>query len=378
MLLSNEEMEVLNRASEILSKYVSVGSISQKVFSTFESMIISIIDNMPNEEINDKEFDSPDSFFSFASYLDGVAITHYIGFDDKTICIPQTIEGKRVLALGNKAFYKVDHIISVIIPEGIISIGDNCFDSCTKLERVSIPKSLKAIGYRAFAETAIKDLEVPNSVFYMGNYAFAATPIRKMVLSPSLYEISEHAFWRCKQLQQVFIPEGIKRISNGAFSDCSALSYLSLPNGLVEIGQQAFFNCFQLNELEVPSTVEKIESHAFDGGEWGNVYNRRDIKILCVQGSYAQQYAREKNYGIKKTRINYAATYYEGIPVYHIRENNQERMNSLVNLLIQKHYNWIRTGDYDIHLCTKNEETVRILSFRHSIYKMGMQICLKE
>lgn len=45
MEISNEEMEVLNRASEILSKYAAQGGLSRADFDHYESMVISIIDS---------------------------------------------------------------------------------------------------------------------------------------------------------------------------------------------------------------------------------------------------------------------------------------------------------------------------------------------
>ena len=44
MSISNEEMEVLNRASEILSKYAAQGGLSRADFDYYEKMVIAIID----------------------------------------------------------------------------------------------------------------------------------------------------------------------------------------------------------------------------------------------------------------------------------------------------------------------------------------------
>lgn len=39
---TNEEIEVLNRASEILSKYAAIGGLSRQDFDHFEKMVISV------------------------------------------------------------------------------------------------------------------------------------------------------------------------------------------------------------------------------------------------------------------------------------------------------------------------------------------------
>ncbi len=45
MELTNEEMEVLNRATEILSKYAAKGSINRDSFKLFERMVVDAIDS---------------------------------------------------------------------------------------------------------------------------------------------------------------------------------------------------------------------------------------------------------------------------------------------------------------------------------------------
>ncbi len=44
MQITNEEMEALNRASEILSKYAAQGGLSHEDFEHYERMVIAVID----------------------------------------------------------------------------------------------------------------------------------------------------------------------------------------------------------------------------------------------------------------------------------------------------------------------------------------------
>ena len=56
-----------------------------------------------------------------------------------------------ITTIGSSAFYSQDNIKSVIIPTSVTSIGDNAFDYCHGLENVYIHASLTRIGARAFA-----------------------------------------------------------------------------------------------------------------------------------------------------------------------------------------------------------------------------------
>ena len=273
-------------------------------YSESDICIRESVQPSPNAETVKEE--SPDSLFKFSPYRDGVIITKYIGFDESEIRIPQTICGKNVVALGEKAFYKADKIITVEIPDTVISIRDGCFDSCTRLENVVLPKNLKAIGSRAFSETAINTIILPDTVFYMGDSVFAKTPIHKVILPSSLFVVPGYAFSNCKQLTEVIISEGISEISFGAFSDCKALKSVSMYSGLIEIGDGAFTRCPELKEVNIPDSVEKIEEYAFDD----------KIIVRCSPGSYAQEYARSNGFQLVRTETKYHQSNVKNEKVY--------------------------------------------------------------
>ena len=66
-------------------------------------------------------------------------------------------------------------------------------------------------------------------------------------------------------LQEVEIPDSVRRIGDSAFSGCALLSDLSLGNGVAEIGAYAFANCGWLRHLYIPDSVTSIGDQAFRG-----------------------------------------------------------------------------------------------------------------
>lgn len=95
--------------------------------------------------------------------LGGYACTGLIDCDDLDIAISSAHNGKFVVSVGDKAFYKCTAITSVIIPPSVTSIGTYAFYECKSLKSVVIPGSVAKMGdYAFFGCNALK------KVFYVG------------------------------------------------------------------------------------------------------------------------------------------------------------------------------------------------------------------
>ena len=100
------------------------------------------------EDVERETFTSGD--YKYALLDDGtVEITDYKG-KAKELTIPDMLDGKKVSAIGNSAFYSCDSLTSVSIPDSVTSIGDRAFFCCISLTSVTIPDSVTSIGDGAF------------------------------------------------------------------------------------------------------------------------------------------------------------------------------------------------------------------------------------
>ena len=79
----------------------------------------------------------------------GVTVTAYTG-NDVSVSIPATIDGRAVIAIGDRAFMNCKTVQSVVVPEGVREIGWFAFSGCISLGGVSLPASVEAICYGAF------------------------------------------------------------------------------------------------------------------------------------------------------------------------------------------------------------------------------------
>ena len=154
-------------------------------------------------------------------------------------------------------------VTSVVINEGVTSIGDNAFENCTNLTSVSLPESLESIGFRAFCGcTKLTSVIIPDNVSAIDNCAFMdCTALESVQLPTKLTEMEYGLFSGCSSLLSVDIPSGITAISGSVFSNCNMLKSVVIPEGVTTIGEEVFVDCDSLESLTIPSTVETIGHH---------------------------------------------------------------------------------------------------------------------
>ena len=91
----------------------------------------------------------------------------------------------------------------------------------------------------------------------MGILSFAFSPMAKRITK-------EKQIFRAK-IEEVVIPEGVKKIGRCAFSGCKALRKITLPNSLNVIGDYCFLNCENLEEIATCNIDIGIGYHALEG-----------------------------------------------------------------------------------------------------------------
>lgn len=77
--------------------------------------------------------------------------------------------------------------------------------------------------------------------------------------------IIKDAFYFCRTMKSVTIPQTVATIGEGAFRSCLELESITLPQTLTSIGAKAFQSCSALTAIEIPATVTSIGAGAFDG-----------------------------------------------------------------------------------------------------------------
>ncbi|MBP5203694.1 MAG: leucine-rich repeat protein [Candidatus Methanomethylophilaceae archaeon] len=110
---------------------------------------------------------------------------------------------------------------SIVVGDGITSVGSKAFYGFENVQSVSIGASVSSIGSKAFAYCgSLESLEIPGNVRTVEGYAFYHGGIKSLAFDKGVKTIGEGAFQGCP-IDHVAFASGITRIGSGAFSGCS-------------------------------------------------------------------------------------------------------------------------------------------------------------
>ena len=186
-----------------------------------------------------------------------------------------------VTSIGSYAFYGCTGLSSVTIGSGVTSIGESAFSSCNSIEKVHISDvaawcgivfenyNSNPLGYANnlyVNDVLVTDLTIPNGVTSIGNYAFwSCTGLTSVTIPDSVTSIGSYAFYGCTGLSSVTIGSGVTSIGYNAFSGCTGLTSVTIGNGVTSIGEDAFLSCTNLTSVTIPDSVTSIGGGAFYG-----------------------------------------------------------------------------------------------------------------
>lgn len=162
-------------------------------------------------------------------------------------------------------WYHNTNITTLIVKEGVTSIGDYAFLGCYKISNISFPNSLTSIGYSAFGPcSGLTEITLPENLIYLGGYSLTSGNFSSISIPIGITSIEKYTFANCKKLKSVSLPDTLTSIGEGTFNQCTSLDSFNIPKNVVDIGRYAFWNCTSLKHIEIPSGIPQINEGTFD------------------------------------------------------------------------------------------------------------------
>ena len=196
-------------------------------------------------------------------------------------------------------------ISKVVIEQGVTSIGNNAFRSCTALKTAIIPNSVARLGRNCFMGCNVVNATI-DITFIGDNYdengeliqdfsnSNLQNHLRNLTIGRSVEGFSLSIIRRLDSVVvdegnpyydsrencnaiigtaanelivgkgNTVIPASVTSIVADAFSGCTGLTEIVIPNSVTSIGSCAFKGCTNLAELTISSSVREIFSGTFN------------------------------------------------------------------------------------------------------------------
>jgi hypothetical protein len=234
----------------------------------------------------------------------GIHIVNYTG-KEKSITVPETINSRKVIAIDKKAFYNNDYIKKVTLPKTLKDVGDKAFANCKNLSEVNFTSNFTNFG----------------------NYVFENSNVEKVTL-----------------------PSNLQKISCGMFKNCKHISTVSFPDDLKEISKEAFYGCTSLGSIVIGENVYKIGENAFGG-------NGSDFRLSSMMDTETERYALANN--ILYTPCN---SHYKPYNIYHlslgINPYSTQKVSDINTGILA--FSPPKSGYYKITLTTNSNNEIKI------------------
>ena len=169
--------------------------------------------------------------------------------------------------IGDRAFQGCSQLKTLIIPEGIISIGADVFDRCD-ITTFSVPNSIKRFCLAGDMDryTTLQSYSDGQGGEYFGNSENNFLVLADVDRSLTTYEIADGckvilgiAFDANKTVESITIPDSVVSVDMIAFYGRTALKSITFEGDVEYIGYAAFSGCTSLENLVIPEGVKSFD-----------------------------------------------------------------------------------------------------------------------
>ena len=198
--------------------------------------------------------------------------------------------GNRIIPPTNHSYQKsgADNVKTLVIGQGITSIGGSAFARYPKLKEVTLSETVKTLDGLAFQYCSVLEkVTAEGELDYIGIDVFDGTPFYEALTNNEENWENNLLYWgnavmSCNK-QEIGPPvfkAKTRLIAGEAFAG-SKMSSINIPEGVISIGDQAFF-ASKATEIILPSTVINLGKQLFLGE--GDSLKNFNLKKVVIKG----------------------------------------------------------------------------------------------
>lgn len=190
----------------------------------------------------------------------------------------------------------------VVLPSTIKTIGICAFNGCTLLQEIKLPDSIEHIedGAFRFCES-LKQVCLPSNLNVLSPELFYGSGIESIEIHQNIKEIGYWAFWGCKHLKRLIIPESVTHIGYGIVSahegfegiECHSKGYHVENDALIDDERQELLCCWtHQKDYIVPDGIKRIAD--FGGNPYVETITVKQFVELTTSDTFASDINLQK------------------------------------------------------------------------------------
>ena len=218
---------------------------------------------------------------------------------DRTLISGNLYIPEGIVTIGNECFRGFSILTSIVLPNSLLNIESVAFYDCSGLKTLNLPNNLQSIASNSFVN--LKNLEILYyNVINFENYLFAFTNLGVNVSNGTKVIIGDEV---------EFIPNNFM---NGFLTNCN-VSEIVIGKNVKTIGYNAFYYLRSLSSIYIPSCVDNFNFYIDDDGKdftTGAFYGCNNLTIYLEISEDAENFADYWNiYNVKGTSSNKIYSY---------------------------------------------------------------------
>lgn len=171
--------------------------------------------------------------------IEEYAFGHY---DFSTIVIPEGVK-----TIGIDAFNSCDYFTAINIPSTVNNIGEGAFQSCNLLTTITVDSNNTVYDSREDCDCIVRTAD--NVLLFGSN--------KNVTIPNTIVTIGTEAFYQCNNITEIDIPDSVITVDSDAFILCSKLVKITLGENVKTLNSRCF-DCSSLSEIIAKPTTAPI------------------------------------------------------------------------------------------------------------------------